>query len=173
MGSLSGIYKIAVAQGFASENPWPNAQCLVKTPRPESTEAYSVTEALGIIGVIDRVDVKLAFALACFLGMRKGEIQVLKWEDFIDGEVRIERAMSRNEVQDETKTGKARRGLIIEPVKSLLHEWREKCHNPTKGWLFPNGAHNPISLDSMAQRLIIPKLNNGLRWKGWHAGRRE
>ena len=168
----SGIYKIAVAQGFASENPWPNAQCLVKTPKPESTEAYSVTEALGILAAIDRVDAKLAFAIACFLGMRKGEIQVLKWEDFGDGEVRIERAMSRNEVQDETKTGKARRGLIIEPVKSLLQQWREMCHNPTTGWLFPNGAHNPISLDSMAQRLIIPKLNNGLRWKGWHAGRR-
>jgi hypothetical protein len=44
--------------------------------------------------------------------------------------------------------------------------------NPTMGWLLPNSAKNPISLDSMAQRLIIPKLNNGLRWKGWHAGRR-
>ena len=28
--------------------------------------------------------------------------------------------MSRTEVQDETKTGKARMGLVIEPVKSLL-----------------------------------------------------
>jgi integrase len=168
----SGIYKIAIAKGFASQNPWPNAQCLVKTPRPGDGEAYSITEALGILAAIDRVDAKLAFAIACFLGMRKGEIQVLKWEDFVDGEVRIERAMSRNEVQDETKTGKARRGLIIEPVKSLLQQWREMNCNPTTGWLFPNGARNPISLDSMAQRLIIPKLNNGFRWKGWHAGRR-
>jgi integrase len=168
----SGIFKHAIATGFASSNPWPNAQCLVKTPRPEDTEAYSVTEALGIIAVLDRVDAKLAFALACFVGMRKGEIQGLKWEDFVDGGVRIERAMSRNQEQDSTKTGKARMGLIIEPVKSLLQAWREMNGNPNGGWLFPNGAHNPISLDSMAQRLIIPKLNNGLRWKGWHAGRR-
>lgn len=104
--------------------------------------------------------------------MRKGEIQVLKWEDFVDGKVRIERAMSRTEVLDSTKTGKARRGLIIEAVKSLLQTWREISGNPTSGWLFPNGKHHPTSLDSMAQRLIIPKLNNGLRWKGWHAGRR-
>lgn len=168
----SGIYKIAVAQGFAASNPWPAAQCLVKTANPEGTEAYSVTEALNILTLLDRVDVKLAFALACFVGMRKGEIQVLKWEDFVDGEVRIERAMSRTEVLESTKTGKARRGLIIEPVKSLLQQWREMNGNPTSGWLFPNSAGNPISLDSMAQRLIIPKLNNGLRWKGWHAGRR-
>jgi hypothetical protein len=40
----------------------------------------------------------------------------LKWEDFGDGEVRIERAMSRTEVVETTKTGKARRGLTIEPV---------------------------------------------------------
>jgi integrase len=168
----SGIYKIAVAQGFAASNPWPAAQCLVKTANRSNTEAYSITEALGILAAIERIDARLAFALACFLGLRKGEIQVLCWEDFGDGEVRIERAMSRTEVLDETKTGKARRGLIIEPVKSLLQAWCEMNHNPSMGWLFPNGAKKPMSLDSMAQRLIIPKLNNGLRWKGWQAGRR-
>jgi integrase len=167
----SGIFKIAVAQGFATSNPWPAAQCLVKAEGPSDTEAYSVAEALSILAAIDRADAKLAFALGCFLGMRKGEIQVLKWEDFVGEEVRIERAMSRNVVLDETKNGKARRGLLIEPVKSLLQQWHEMSGNPSMGWLFPNGAHNPISLDSMAQRVIIPKLSKG-QWKGWHAGRR-
>lgn len=168
----SGIFKHAIATGFASRNPWPDAQCLVKTQPPTKGEAYSIDEALAMIEAVDRIDVKLALALACFVGMRKGEIQVLRWEDFVGDGVRIERAMSRNEVQDETKTGKARMGLVIEPVKSLLQQWREMWHNPTSGWLFPNGAKKPMSLDSMAQRLIIPKLTNGLRWKGWHAGRR-
>jgi len=168
----SGIYKHAIATGFASHNPWPDAQCLVKTQPPTKGEAYTITEALGMIAAVDRVDAKLALALACFVGMRKGEIQVLRWEDFVGDGVRIERAMSRTEVQDETKTGKARMGLMIEPVKSLLQLWREIWHNPTSGWLFPNGAKKPMSLDSLAQRVIIPKLTNGLRWKGWHAGRR-
>jgi integrase len=168
----SGIFKHAMATGFASHNPWPTAQCLVKTPRPSQTEVYSVTEALGILAGLDRVDTKLAFAFACFVGMRKGEIQGLKWEALVGDGVRIERAMSRNQEQDSTKTGKARMGLLIEPVKSLLQEWREMNGNPTMGWLFPNAAHHPMSLDSMAQRYIIPKLNNGLRWKGWQAGRR-
>jgi integrase len=169
----SGIYKIAIAQGFAAQksNPWPAAMCLEQATAPADGEKYSLTEALGTIAALDRVDAKLAFALACFLGMRKGEIQVLKWEDFVDGEVRIERAMSRKVVLDETKTGKARRGLIIEPVRSLLEQWREMSGNPSMGWVFPNGKHNPMSLDSMANRLIKPRLNNGLRWKGWQAGR--
>jgi integrase len=168
----SGIFKHAIATGFASQNPWPDAQCLVKTQPPTKGEAYTITEALGMIDAVDRIDAKLALALACFVGMRKGEIQVLRWEDFVGDGVRIERAMSRTEVQDETKTGKARMGLVIEPVKSLLQQWREMLHNPTSGWLFPNGAKHPMSLDSLAQRVIIPKLNNGIRWKGWHAGRR-
>jgi integrase len=168
----SGIYKHAIATGFASENPWPDAQCLIRTRKPTDTEAYSVDEALAIIEAVDRIDAKLALALACFVGMRKGEIQVLRWEDFVGDGVRIERAMSRTEVQDETKTGKARMGLVIEPVKSLLQAWREMNGNVSTGWLFPNGKKKPMSLDSMAQRLIIPKLNNGLRWKGWQSGRR-
>ena len=168
----SSLYKHAIATGFASQNPWPNAQCLVKTPRPSDTEAYSITEALGILALLDRVDTKLAFALACFNGMRKGEIRGLRWEDFVGDEVMIRRALSRNKVLDETKTGKARRGLVIEPVKSLLQQWREMWHTPSEGWLFPNGAKHPMSLDSMAWNLIIPKLNKGLRWKGWQAGRR-
>ncbi|HEX6822687.1 MAG TPA: site-specific integrase [Candidatus Sulfotelmatobacter sp.] len=169
----SGIYKHAIATGFAKDNPWPDAQCLVKTQPPKKGEAYTIDEALAMIEAVDRIDAKLALALACFVGMRKGEIQVLRWEDFVGDGVRIERAMSRTEVQDETKTGKARMGLVIEPVKTLLEAWRSMWPNkPTSGWLFPNGAKKPMSLDSMAQRLIIPKLNNGLRWKGWHAGRR-
>jgi integrase len=168
----SGIYKHAIATGFATHNPWPDAQCLVKTQPPAKGAAYTDDEALGMIEAVDRVDAKLALALACFVGMRKGEIQVLRWEDFVGDEVLIRRAMSRKTVLDETKTGKARRGLVIEPVKSLLAQWREMWHNPTSGWLFPNGKKNPMSLDSLAQRVIIPKLNNGLRWKGWQSGRR-
>jgi len=168
----SGIFKHAIATGFATHNPWPDAQCLVNTQPPAKGEAYTVDEALAMIEAVDRIDAKLALALACFVGMRKGEIQVLKWEDFVGDGVRIERAMSRTEVQDETKTGKARMGLVIEPVKSLLQVWREMLRNPSTGWLFPNGKKNPMSLDSLANRVIKPKLNNGLRWKGWHAGRR-
>lgn len=168
----SGIFKHAIATGFATSNPWPDAQCLVKTEAPDDGEAYTLAEALGMIEAVERIDAKLALSLACFLGMRKGEIQVLCWEDFVNGEVLIRRAMSRTEVLDETKTGKARRGLLIEPVKSLLQQWQQKWGNPKSGWLFPNGAKNPISLDSLANRVIKPKLNNGLRWKGWHAGRR-
>ena len=168
----SSMYKHAIATGFASHNPWPDAQCLVKTPRPSDTEAYSITEALATIALLDRVDTKLAFSLACFNGLRKGEIRGQRWEDFVGDEVLVRRAVSRNTVLDETKTGRARRGLIIEPVKSLLAQWREMNRNPTEGWLFPNGANHPMNLDAMANRLIIPKLTNGLRWKGWQAGRR-
>lgn len=168
----SGIFKHAIATGFATHNPWPDAKCLVKTQTPADGEAYTITEALAMIDAVDRIDAKLALALACFVGMRKGEIQVLCWEDFVGDEVLIHRAMSRTEVLDETKTGKARRGLVIEPVTSLLAQWREMWHNPSTGWLFPNHKKHPMSLDSMAQRLIIPKLPDGVEWKGWHAGRR-
>lgn len=168
----SGIFKHAIATGFATHNPWPDAKCLVKTESPDDGEVYTLTEAIAMLDAVDRVDVKLALALACFVGMRKGEIQVLCWEDFVGDEVLIRRAMSRTEVLDETKTGKARRGLVIEPVKSLLKQWCEMWNNPTTGWLFPNGKNHPMSLDSMANRLIKPNLSDGVVWKGWHAGRR-
>ena len=61
---------------------------------------------------------------------------------------------------------------VIDEVKPLLEAWRKASGNPTTGFLFPNQQHNPICLDALARHAIIPKLNNGLRWKGWHAGRR-
>jgi integrase len=169
--TASKIFGMAVSQDYANENPWPQAQCLVRTPKPAKGEVYSITEALGMLAALDRKDAKLALALACFAGLRKGEISTLRWEDFLpDGRVRIERNLSRNEVVDTTKTGHARMGLIIEPVTSLLQAWREACGKPAMGWLFPNGRKNPMSLDSLAQRVIIPKIGDD--WKGWHAGRR-
>lgn len=168
----SGIFKHAIATGFAAANPWPDALCLVPTTPTTDTEAYTLEEVLQILAVLDRADVKLAFAIACFLGLRRGEIRPLQWDDFLpDGRVLVRRAMSHNTVAT-PKNGKGRVAMLIEPVKSLLAEWREQSGNPTVGFLFPNGTHNPMSLDSMARRCIIPKLTNGLTWKGWHAGRR-
>jgi hypothetical protein len=45
-----------------------------------------------------------------------------------------------------------------------------KVDPPNVHLLVPEGYL--VSLDSLAQRVIIPKLNNGLRWKGLYAGRR-
>ena len=36
----SGIFKHAIATGFATENPWPDAQCLAKTQPPTKGEGY-------------------------------------------------------------------------------------------------------------------------------------
>lgn len=116
---------------------------MFKTQPSAKGEAYAVDEALAMIEAVDRIDAKHALALACFVGMRKGEIQVLKWEDFVGDGVRIERAMSGTEVQDETKTGKARTGMVIEPVKSLLQAWRAMCKNHQPVGCSPTVPRNP------------------------------
>ena len=77
---LPSIFIHAIATGFASDNPGPTLSALLKPHGlPINRSLFSITEALGILAVLDRVDTKLAFALACFNGMRKGEIRGLRW----------------------------------------------------------------------------------------------
>jgi integrase len=111
-------------------------------------------------------------ALSFFLGLRKGEIACLQWNDIDGGYVHIRRAMGRGEVGT-PKTKKSVRSIpIIQPVKGLLSLWRAKCKTE-QVWVFENERGRPLSMDFVAVKTIRPALTKAkLEWKGFHAGRR-
>ncbi len=51
----SSIYKHAIATGFASQNPWPNAQCLVKTAYSDDVNGGFQRDVNGHSGDVNKV----------------------------------------------------------------------------------------------------------------------
>ena len=168
----SAIFAHAVASGNCETNPIRDAMVLGKTLGNGNTKAYTLEEMENAISaLVDRVDAQLVMALSFFAGMRKGEIQGLKWSDVDADFIHVRRAFSRG-VLGTPKSKKSLRAIpIIHPVRIPLMLWKGKASG--EDWMFTNsegGAHN---MDWLAREVIRPTLRKAkIQWKGFHAGRR-
>jgi integrase len=169
----SGIFTHAANLDLIELNPWHNAKVLGKSLAHGVTKSYTLEEIENVISaLVDYVECQLIMALAFFLGLRKGEIACLQWNDLDEGYIHVRRALSRG-VVGPPKTKKSIRSIpIIQPVMGLLTLWRAKCKSE-QVWLFQNERGTPQDLDALAARIIRPVLaKEKLEWKGFHAGRR-
>lgn len=170
----SGIFTHAVNVGSIESNPWHDVKILGRIKAPNGTAHYTLEEAENIISaLVEHVNCQLIMALAFFLGLRPGEIAGLRWEDFDTEWVHIRRSVWRG-IAGPTKTPESVASLpLIEPVHIPLMLWREKCGNPSEGWVFESNRGKPADLHSIVNRIIIPAVRGkGLEWKGIYAGRR-
>ena len=168
----SGVFSHALNLGLIESNPWHDVKVLGKTKEPGATAHYTLEEAENIISaLVDRVDCQLVVALSFFLGLRPGEIQGLRWDDFDAEWVHIRRAVGRG-VVGLPKTKRSVRSVpLITPVRVPLELWRQRSGGD--GWVFSNGAGNPLDLARLTREVIRPTLAaKGIAWKTLYAGRR-
>jgi integrase len=170
----SSLFKRAVIEQRIKTNPWHDVEMPDDAVDSAGTKHYTLVEAEDIISaLVDHVDCQLVMALSCFLGLRPGEIAALRWEDVDADEIHIRRSVVRG-IVGTPKTPESIASLpLIDLVKLPLTLWREKCGNPSEGWVFPSRRGTPIDLHDKIERTIVPVLKaKGLVWKTLYAGRR-
>lgn len=177
----SGIFSHAVNVGVIDGNPWHDCKVLGKTIEPGETAHYTLEEAENIVtALVDHVDAQLMVCLSFFVGLRPGEIQGLRWEDFdtvpdANGIwwVQIRRAVVRNRVGETKTKGSVASLPLVAPVLIPLTLWHQRRNRPTEGWVFPNSKGKPVDLRSVVARKIVPTLERkNIPWKTLYAGRR-
>lgn len=157
----SGVWSYAIRTGeHAGPNPWRE----VRVPRAREsseTEAYSAEEVEAMLRVLEG-PAHLAVAIAAYAGLRKSELQGLRWEDYDGESLHVQRKVW--EGREGRPKSRASRGTV--PVGAKLREILDAQKG--EGWIL--GGRN---LHNMAMRVIVPKVREcGVRWKGWHAFRR-
>ena len=82
---------------FIKVNPWHDVKIPDGCDRIKCDGALhpSLKSRPSCRALVDHVDCQLVITLACFLGLRPGEIAALKWEDFDDETVSIRRSVVR------------------------------------------------------------------------------
>ena len=86
--ALSGIFKFAKQQGyFDGENPVRNT-AIPAARESNETYAYSLEEIIQFLNVLPEPAATI-FAVAAFTGARRGEIRGMRWENYVNGEIRI------------------------------------------------------------------------------------
>jgi integrase len=176
------VFNFAAQQGAfnpEAKNPFFHAS-IPKTPhhRSEPTRFATLDQVLDMIDVLDEPAATVV-ALAAFSGLRKSEIQGLRWEDLKGEELHVQRTAWRpTHVVEQTKT-EASRGAV--PVIPELARHLENHRNdfPADGFIFTGAKMGrPLDLHNLANRVIRPALKKaspekkGIPWCGWHGFRR-
>jgi integrase len=185
--ALAGsIFGYAVDEEFLKVNPWHDVRIPEDAVESKATEHYTLAEAEDLISaLVAHVDCQLVLSLACFLGLRPGEIAALKWEDFDTESVMIRRSVVRGVVgTPKTAESLATLPLPIQ-VKIPLELWRQKSGR-SEGYVFESKNGTPVDLHNLTSRVIVPHVEgktkcipcgetpkpSGVAWKTLYAGRR-
>jgi hypothetical protein len=165
-------------------------------PKYAHNLGYTLDDCLNILRAIPE-PARTCFALACFAGLREGEIRGFDWVDWCHDEPDWPNGVLHLS-QPPNMVGSFDVVPVIEQLALLLEMRRLRGGNPTsRPMLLSEGAVAVrLCLDSMARRVIIPILNrckhcgglpgnehlksdhayerdNSLpEWRGWHAARR-
>lgn len=152
-GLMNNIFKYAIRYGYISTNPVDSVTTLVKKESDPSSDFYDKDELKSFMKLVDDTDdlrKKVMFRLFAFTGARKGEILALKWTDWIDNTLNINKAITRGfegESVGGTKNKSSVRLISLDQrTIDLLSEYREM--NPTATFIFesPEGKPIPSSL---------------------------
>lgn len=140
---------------------------------PVPTRHATLDDVVRMIEVLDE-PAATAVATAAFTGLRKSELQGLRWEDLKDNQLYVARTAWRTTtVIDETKTPASEAPV---PVIPLLAKYLELHRNglPKTGFIFAGPKlGKPLDLHNLANRVILPALKaKGIAWCGWHGFRR-
>ena len=148
----SAIFAHAVATGHCETNPIRDAKVLGRTLGHGDTKAYTLEEMENVItALVDRVDAQLVMALSFFGGLRKGEIQGLKWSD-VDGDfVHVRRAFSRG-VEGSPKSKRALRSVPHYSTCTRLADDLRVPRPVMALWLFQNSEGGALNMDQFARR---------------------
>jgi integrase len=185
----SSIFSHALNEEYIKVNPWHDVNIPEDAIESKATEHYTLSEAEDMISaLVNHVDAQLVLALACFLGLRPGEIAALKWEDFDtqSGTVHIQRSVVIG-IVGPPKTPESVAVLpLLEQVLIPLALWHEKSGKPTQGYVFNSRDNTPVDLHNLTARVIRPHVegkkrcvicdripkDSGVRWKTLYSGRR-
>jgi integrase len=176
---LSGLFGHAASKGFVDQNPIAGMRVTARFRPAGATVAYTKEDRDAMLEAVPTVKGKLFFAFAAYAALRPSEIAALQWEifNFEQSLFRVVDAAAYGEVVEGggLKHPNSRRELaLIEPIKSLLLQYREQCKK-AKGYLFTRRNGKPVNHNVFVNYYIKPFAEKACPlWKGQgiYAGRR-
>lgn len=121
---LKIVLNYAVAEGYLNSLPHKRVGKLTAPPRIPVWWNQGDAARVLAAAQLDSADAHLVFALALYLGLRKGEIDRLSWEDLIlDGDRPV--CTVKSTEADPTKSGKTRHIPICTELRAILQVYRQ------------------------------------------------
>lgn len=152
-GLMNNILKYAIRHGYLESNPVDSVTTLVKKKSEETSDFYSKDELkkfMKLVSESQNMTKFVLFRLLAFTGARKGEILALKWDDWTDNTLSINKAITRGfdgESVGPTKNKNSVRLISLDKKTiDLLKKYQEMRPGTTFIFESPEGKPIPSSL---------------------------
>ena len=167
------IQTIRNVMDYAEENVWithnPARSRFFQKPKSPAQEVHAIEQSQLGSKVIDELqkeeNLKLlvAVAVAGIAGARRQELWVLRWDDIVEKQIRIDEAWKRYEPAEKRigkpKTGRTRYVPIGPGVFGVLMKWKAKIKPVDEmAFVFPSDSKHgwPENLDNVLRREMKP-----------------
>ncbi len=194
---LSGAFKQAKRLGILDGlNPIQDTSIPSVPEAEQDTYAYSLSEIKSMLAVLPE-PTRTIVLTAAFTGLRKSELRGLTWGSYNGEQLSVDRSVWNSTVS-EPKTKRSRSPIpVVRPLAEALGAHRLRAGILAQATLpiFQAGNGQPLNLDNIARRVIMPALSpcavckmqedehlpdghsferdSSLPlWHGWHAFRR-
>ena len=194
---LSGAFKQAKRLGILDGlNPIQDTSIPNVPEAEQDTYAYSLAEIKSMLAVLPE-PTRTIVLTAAFTGLRKSEWRGLTWGSYNGEQLSVDRSVWNSTVS-EPKTKRSRSPIpVVRPLAEALeaHRLRAGVLAQANLPIFQAGNGQPLNLDNIARRVIMPALSpcevckmqedehlpdgHSFRrdetlplWHGWHAFRR-
>jgi integrase len=141
--------------------------------KPQPTRHATLDDVVAMIRILDEPAATVV-AVAAFSGLRKSELQGLRWEDLKGNELHVRRTAWRTTSVSETTKTIASQAPV--PVIPILAKYLAAHRNggSADGFIFTGQKMGkPLDLHNLANRVIRPALKKAnIPWCGWHGFRR-
>jgi len=164
---LSGIFSYAMSEGHfparsAADNPASRARIPESGTAPKRTVAATFEEVQGYLRTLKGMPLeRAAVGILAFTGVRPGEARGLRWEEWdrTKQHIAVRRAVWHR-VVGTTKTEQSERFVAVtdELREILLDLWKSQ-DSPISGYILAGRKGQPVILDNMSKRSIVPVLS--------------
>lgn len=170
------IFDFAAQQGAFNadaKNPFSEVAIPKTQYRSQPTRHATLDDVIAMIDALDEPAATVV-AVAAFSGLRKSELQGLRWEDLKGHELHVRRTAWRTTSVSETTKTEASQAPV--PVIPILAKYLATHRNgaSAEGFVFTGSKMGkPLDLHNLANRVIRPALKKAdIKWCGWHGFRR-
>jgi integrase len=152
--ALSGVFSLAKQLGYYDGlNPLQDTRVDPRAAEPAETYAYSLEEVQALLAVLPE-PAATAFAVAAFMGLRIGEIEALRWEDYREGEMHISRSIWNGHVGAPKTRKSAAPVPVIRQLAERLEMHQLHSQNPQSGPIFANSSIAALSAGKLMAKTI-------------------
>lgn len=172
---LSGAFREAVGEGMIDVNPVHEARLPARSLPPKDTVAYDLPTILSVLEELRaEPEVRAAVAIAAFAGLRRAELQGLRWQDIDEDSITVRQTVWGEYENPPKSRASASWVPMIEPLAEIVGSYRKpRKRTALYGSADPDTRIFRRSLGHLGREIVAPAFKRaGSTFHGWHAFRR-